>query len=84
MKRTAEPIRVQCSGSRPVAFRRTARRGRGTYVIDRILRVWVVQSAWWADEVRHVYYLVVSGGSVFLLCRRQSPRDDWLMLGIHD
>lgn len=83
MKHVQEPIQVRCTGARPIAFRRSGRR-RSAYTIDQILRVWVVQTSWWAEEVRHVYYEVVAGGGVYLLCRRHRPVNEWLLLGIHD
>ena len=56
----------------------------GAYVIERILRTWVVQTAWWADEVHHTYYEVVANGGVYLICCRSRIKNMWSLLGVHD
>ena len=83
MKHKKEAIQVRCCGARPLAFRRLAQRPKA-YVIERILRVWVVQTAWWAVEIHHTYYEVVAGGGVYLLCRQSRAEDQWSLLGVHD
>ena len=83
MKHLEEVIHVRCSGARPLAFRRLRSQGR-TYVIQHILRVWVVQTAWWDREVRHTYYEVVTGHGVYLICRRCHAQGAWYLVGIHD
>ena len=81
MKNIREVVEVHCSGKRPVAFRRARRK---TYMIERILRVWMVQTAWWADEVQHAYYEVVVKGGVYLLCCRNRAGNVWQLLGVQD
>ena len=83
MKHLEETIHVRCSGTRPLAFRRPCSQSR-TYVIQRILRVWVVQTAWWDREARHTYYEVVTGRGVYLICCRCRTPDTWYLLGTQD
>ncbi len=83
MKHLKEAIQVRCSGPRPFAFRRSRHPGR-TYVIQRILRTWIVQTAWWDKEARHVYYEVVTDHGVYLICCRSRAEDVWYLAGIHD
>lgn len=81
MKNIQEVVEVHCSGKRPVAFRRARQK---TYMIERILRVWMVQTAWWATEVQHTYYEVVVKGGVYLLCCRNRTGNAWQLLGVRD
>ena len=81
MKNIRELVQVHCSGKRPVAFRRTRQK---TYMIERVLRVWIVQTAWWADEVHHTYYEVVVKGGVYLLRCQDRASNKWHLLGIQD
>ena len=81
MRNIREKVEVHCSGKRPVAFRRARHK---IYTIERILRVWMVQTAWWADEVQHTYYEVVAKGGVFLLCCQNRADNVWQLLGVHD
>lgn len=81
MKNIRETVEVRCCGKRPVAFRRTRRK---TCIIERILRVWRVQTGWWADEVQHTYYEVVVKGGVYLLCCRNRAGHVWQLLGVRD
>ena len=78
MKRRKESIQVYCEGNRPVAFQRP--RGR-TLVIQNILRVWTVQTHWWAQETRCTYYEVVATGGTYCLCKN-GP--NWRLVGVHD
>lgn len=69
---------MRCDGNRPLAFRRPQRKA---CVIERLLRVWIVQTGWWAHETHHIYYEVVAAGGVYLLCR---AGNEWQLLGMHD
>ena len=81
MKNIREVVQVHCAGKRPVAFRRAKQK---TYMIERILRVWMVQTSWWEDEVQHTYYEVVVKGGVYLLCCKSRACNVWHLLGIRD
>ena len=53
-------------------------------MIERILRVWMVQTGWWADEMQHTYYEVVAKGGIYLLCCQNRADNVWQLLGVHD
>lgn len=81
MRNIREGVEVHCSGKRPVAFRRARHE---IYMIERILRVWMVQTEWWADEVQYTYYEVVAKGGIYLLCCQNRADNVWQLLGVRD
>ena len=81
MKQFREPVQVQCAGRRPLVFRRARSR---TFFIERILRVWVVQTAWWEEEVYHVYYEVVARNGVYVLRCQNRSEGTWQLIGCAD
>ena len=83
MKHRKETIRVRCSSTKPLAFRRAAQQNP-TYVIRRILRAWIVQTAWWTRETRHTYYEVVTAHGVYIICCRCRAQNLWYLVGIRD